>query len=104
MKAHIFTLITIIAFVLCPMHNYAHGKGGKGGKGGRGGKGGKGVNSGRPVPELQDNTTSAEFIAARIAADTGWPKEEMITYGRRLAKTLSQLSAKEQAEIFYGSD
>jgi len=55
------------------------------------------------VPAIQDNDSSAEFIAAQIAAETGWSKEKMMPYSTRLAKTLSQLSAKEQAEVFYGS-
>ena len=58
---------------------------------------------GNSIPVMQDNDSSAEFIAAQIAADTGWAKDEMIPYSKRLAKTLSQLSAKEQAEVFYGS-
>jgi hypothetical protein len=64
----------------------------------------KNVNNGEPVPVMEETPSSAEFIAARIAADTGWAKEEMIPYSTRLAKTLSQLSAKEQSEVFYGSD
>ncbi len=80
------------------------GKGNNSGKAKGKGKGkGKGVNSGRPVPVMEDNDSSAEFIAARIAADTGWAKDEMIPYSKRLAKTLSQLSAREQAIVFYGS-
>ena len=66
--------------------------------------GGEDVNSGNPVPVMEDTPSSAEFIAARIAADTGWAKEEMVPYSARLAKTLSQLSAKEQAVVFYGSN
>ena len=100
MKAHFFALITIAALSLSPVQTFAGPKGGGIG----GGIGGGRVNDGNPVPDIQDNDSSADFIAARIAADTGWPAEEMVPYGRRLAKTLSQLSAKEQAEIFYGSN
>ena len=95
MKTHFLALITIAALSLRPVPTYADGKGGKGGKG---------VNGGVPVPEVQNDEASADFLAARIAGDTGWPAEEMIPYATRLAKTLSQLSAKEQAEVFYGSN
>jgi len=59
---------------------------------------------GSAAPPIQNNDSSVEFIAAQIAAETGWAKEKMIPYSTRLAKTLSQLSAKEQAEVFYGSN
>ena len=111
MKLYFFNLVAIAALLFSPLETFAGPKGG-GGKGGGsgsgdglgGGVGGGRVNDGNPVPEIQDNDSSADFIAARIAADTGWPAEEMVPYGRRLAKTLSQLSAKEQAEVFYGSN
>ena len=65
---------------------------------------GKDKDDGSSVPAIQDNDSSADFIASQIAAETGWAKEKMIPYSARLAKTLSQLSAKEQAEVFYGYD
>ena len=94
MKALLVTLTIIVTFVSGSLCAYAVPKGGKGGKG---------PNSGKPIPQINDDQASAGLIADRIAADTGWPKEEMIPYATRLAKTLSQLSAKEQAEVFYGS-
>ena len=53
---------------------------------------------------IQYNDSSFQFLATQIAADTGWPQEKMLPYSRRLARTLSQLSAEEQIEVFFGSD
>jgi hypothetical protein len=57
---------------------------------------------GATTPHVQSNDASTEFLAEQLEADTGWKKERMIPYAERLAKTLSQYSAKEQGRIFYG--
>ena len=65
------------------------------------GSGGK-INSGKPVPYLGDNQASADFIAQRLKKDTGVDEKHFTRLAKKLAKSLSQLNAGEQAEVWYG--
>ena len=60
------------------------------------------INSGKPVPFIQYDTVSAEFLAKLTKKNYGGDEEDWLPYSWRLAKTLSQLSAAEQNEIWYG--
>ena len=82
------------------------GKGGAAGgvPNGKGDAWGRGGNPNGDGALIQYNDSSFQFLATQIAADSGWPQEKMLPYSRRLARTLSQLSAEEQIEVFFGSD
>lgn len=62
-----------------------------------------GVNSGNPVPYLTNDDLSANFLALRMALDTGGNLNDFMTYAESLAKTLSQYSAADQNYFWHGS-
>ena len=86
MKTFWTTTILIATFVMSSVFAYAAGT----------------INSGKPVPYLTENLASAEFIAMRIAKDTGWKEKDLLPYGWGLCKTLSQFSPTEQQVLWFG--
>ena len=88
MKRHLIAFYVVCVFIGSSMCAYA-------------GKD-KGINSGKPVPYIGNDEASAEFLAHRIEKDGGGKEERYMQYTRRLAKTLSQFSAADQNQIWYG--
>ena len=87
MKIFWQTAALLSFFVFGSVVAYAHNKG----------------NSGNPVPHLQDDSSSADFIANSLAADSGVDAKHFERFARKLVKSLSQLTAAQQDEVFYGS-
>jgi len=49
---------------------------------------------------IADTPSSAQYLAIQISLSSGYPAENYASYSRGLAKTLSLLTAAEQAEVF----
>ena len=85
MKTALFTVLVLAVFIGSSVYVY-----------------GAGINSGNPVPYIQADEASAEFLAERVAKDSGGDEEDYLWFARSLAKTLSQFTAAEQNEFWYG--